>query len=152
MKSSFQDGVDSIYNAIVGQGTTPSGKTPAQLVAGIGTLATNKYNAGNSAGYTSGYSAGMAAAVVNINNISIIHQGAGATITFSKSGTVIISVGEYSADGTVSCTFSNASSRTLCHVEPYKGRILAVYAASVAAGSTCTISGGPVLYALAIYV
>ena len=38
MKQSFQDGVDSIYNALVGQGTTPSGKTPADLVAGIGSI------------------------------------------------------------------------------------------------------------------
>ena len=65
MKQSFQDGVDSIYNALVGQGTTPSGKTPAQLVASIGTLATNKYNAGNSAGYTSGYNAGIVSAKVD---------------------------------------------------------------------------------------
>ena len=35
MRQSFQDGVDSIYNAIVGQGTTPSGKTPADLVNAI---------------------------------------------------------------------------------------------------------------------
>ena len=50
MRQSFQDGVDSIYNAIVGQGTTPSGKTPAQIVAAVGTLATNKYSAGVAAG------------------------------------------------------------------------------------------------------
>ena len=56
MKNSFQDGVDSIYNAIVGQGTTPSGKTPADLVNGIGVLATNKYNAGVNYGKTQGIS------------------------------------------------------------------------------------------------
>ena len=35
MRQSFQDGVDSIYNALVGQGTTPGGKTPADLVDSI---------------------------------------------------------------------------------------------------------------------
>ena len=48
MKNSFQDGVDSIYNAIVGQGTTPGGRTPAQIVNGIGALATAKFEAGKS--------------------------------------------------------------------------------------------------------
>ena len=46
MKQSFQDGVDTIYGAITAQGVTPSSSTPSDCATAIGTVATNKYNAG----------------------------------------------------------------------------------------------------------
>lgn len=45
LQSSFQAGVDGIYNAITAQGTTPASKAQGDVNA-IGTLATNKYNQG----------------------------------------------------------------------------------------------------------
>lgn len=53
-----QEGIDAIYNAIKGQGTTPGGKTPDQIVSSIGTLATNKYNSGKNDGYEAGKNEG----------------------------------------------------------------------------------------------
>lgn len=46
MKINFQDGVDTIYNAIVAQGVTPSASTPSACADGISTVATNNYNSG----------------------------------------------------------------------------------------------------------
>ena len=38
MRQSFQDGVDSIYDALVAAGATPGSKNPADLVSGIGSI------------------------------------------------------------------------------------------------------------------
>lgn len=46
LQRNFQAGVDTIYNAIVAQGVTPSSSTPSACATGIGTVATNKYNDG----------------------------------------------------------------------------------------------------------
>lgn len=65
LQTTYQGNINTIYNAITAQGTTPAGKSPSQLAAGISTMATAKYNAGysagNTAGYNSGYSAGYSA-------------------------------------------------------------------------------------------
>ena len=66
MKQNFQDGVDSVYNAIVSAGTTPSSKSLSDVVTGIGNMSTNRYNtgyndgvvAGGHVGYSDGYNAG----------------------------------------------------------------------------------------------
>lgn len=66
MKQNFQDGVDSVYNAIVSAGTTPSSKSLSDVVTGIGNMSTNRYNtgysdgvvAGGNVGYNDGYNAG----------------------------------------------------------------------------------------------
>ena len=66
MKQNFQDGVDSVYNAIVSAGTTPSSKSLSDVVTGIGNMSTNRYNtgyndgvvAGGNVGYSDGYNAG----------------------------------------------------------------------------------------------
>ena len=87
LKTTFQDNVNSMYNALVGKGKTPTAKTPAAIstaitnifddvytkfvnqgttpsaktVSGMSSavdaLATAKYNAGNTAGYNSGVAA-----------------------------------------------------------------------------------------------
>lgn len=46
LQSSFQAGVDGIYNAITAQGTTPASRSQGDVKNAIGTLATNKYNQG----------------------------------------------------------------------------------------------------------
>lgn len=65
LQTTYQGNINTIYNAITAQGTTPAGKSPQQLASGISTMATAKYNsgysAGNTAGYNSGYSAGYSA-------------------------------------------------------------------------------------------
>lgn len=65
MQETFQDGVDSIYNAIVAEGVTPSSSTPTACATGIATVADNQYtsgyDSGSAAGYINGYDAGYAA-------------------------------------------------------------------------------------------
>lgn len=48
LQSSFQAGVDSVYDAIVAQGTTPASKSLSDVVTGIATMAANKYASGQS--------------------------------------------------------------------------------------------------------
>ena len=43
LKSNFQAGVDSIYNAIVAQGTTPASKSLSDVTAGIAKLGSSRY-------------------------------------------------------------------------------------------------------------
>lgn len=50
LQTSFQNGVDSIYNAIVAQGTTPTSKSLSDVTTGIGTMANNKYSNGQANG------------------------------------------------------------------------------------------------------
>lgn len=50
MKSSFQDGVDVLYNKCKSCGSTPSSKTPAAISTSIQNIYTNRYNSGYSAG------------------------------------------------------------------------------------------------------
>jgi len=57
MQTTFQAGVDTIYNAEVAQGVTPSASTPQALATGIGTIASNKYIAGKNAGVAEGKAA-----------------------------------------------------------------------------------------------
>ena len=49
MKSSFQAGVDTLYNKCVSCGSTPSSKTPTDISNAIQSIYTNRYNAGVSA-------------------------------------------------------------------------------------------------------
>ena len=58
MKETFRDGVDTIYNAIVAEGITPSSSTPEACATGIATVSTDKYASGYDAGYAAGYAAG----------------------------------------------------------------------------------------------
>ena len=50
MKINFQDGVDTIYNAIVAQGVTPSSSTPNDCATAITQIGTTQYNNGRSQG------------------------------------------------------------------------------------------------------
>ena len=49
MQSSFQAGVDTLYNKCVSCGSTPSSKTPTDISNAIQSIYTNRYNAGVSA-------------------------------------------------------------------------------------------------------
>lgn len=46
LQANFQDGVDTIYNAIVAEGVTPSASTPQACATGIATVADNEYASG----------------------------------------------------------------------------------------------------------
>ena len=50
LTTSFQAGVDTLYNACVSCGVTPSAKTPAAISAAISAISTNRYNAGRTQG------------------------------------------------------------------------------------------------------
>ena len=54
LKSTFQNGVDTLYNKCVSRGATPSGKTPTAIAGAIDTIYNNRYNEGYSAGRTQG--------------------------------------------------------------------------------------------------
>ena len=54
LKQTFQAGVDALYNRCVSCGATPSAKTPTAVSTAIGTIHTNRYNTGYSAGRTQG--------------------------------------------------------------------------------------------------
>lgn len=58
LKSSFQAGVDALYNKCRDCGATPSSKTPTAISNAIGTVYTNRYNDGYSAGNAAGYNTG----------------------------------------------------------------------------------------------
>ena len=89
MKQNFQDGVDSVYNAIVSAGTTPSSKSLSDVVTGIGNMSTNRYNtgynagvvAGGNVGYSDGYNAGKTD--YNPTNASLDNNGS-LTVTNSS--------------------------------------------------------------------
>ena len=92
MKQNFQDGVDSVYNAIVSAGTTPSSKSLSDVVTGIGNMSTNRYNtgyndgvvAGGNAGYSDGYNAGKTD--YNPSNATLDNNG---SLTVTNSSGVI---------------------------------------------------------------
>ncbi|HJA91893.1 MAG TPA: hypothetical protein H9717_02040 [Candidatus Eisenbergiella merdipullorum] len=50
LKSTFQAGVDTLYNKCVSRGATPSDKTPTAISGAIDTIYTNRYTAGRSQG------------------------------------------------------------------------------------------------------
>lgn len=57
METTFQAGVDTLYNKCVSRGATPSGKTPTAIAGAIDTIYNNRYSEGYNAGYNAGLSA-----------------------------------------------------------------------------------------------
>lgn len=109
LQSNFQAGVDSVYNAIKAQGTTPASKSLSDVVNGIGTMSTNRYNSG----YSNGYSKGVSDADGRSNPSSYNYQtgynagyaaGAGAAKTVPYS---ISLDGDSSGSHKVDITFGN---------------------------------------------
>lgn len=75
MKVTFQDGVDTIYNAIVAKGVTPSSSTPTDCATGINNMVKNVYNACvNNKLTPSAYT--VPACVTAINGIRTVLRGA----------------------------------------------------------------------------
>ena len=68
--SSFQTGVDSLYNKCVSLGVTPSAKTLSAVTNALQSVYNSGYSAGSNAGYSSGYSAGVSAADNRVNTSS----------------------------------------------------------------------------------
>lgn len=117
------EGFDTIYNAIVGQGTTPDGTNPTQIVNGINTMADKKYKEGIADckteakiftqatvfGYSTQCQKGDIIAMAtygeglawDITNVTTLHHG-----VFAYSTVTIYRV---NADGTVKCTFTQGS-------------------------------------------
>lgn len=58
LKQTFQAGVDALYNKCRDCGATPGSKTPTAISNAIGTIHTNRYNDGYSAGNAAGYNSG----------------------------------------------------------------------------------------------
>ena len=106
MYANFQDGVDTIYNAIVAEGVTPSSSTPEACATGISTVATNKYNTGyNTAqsvtwsqtlsmalyGYTSGFitNSGAGYSLKNVNSFTVNAVGGAVDVTIGDATTTV---------------------------------------------------------------
>ena len=114
LKQTFQAGVDALYNKCKSCGATPGSKTPTAISSAIGTIHTNRYNdgysAGNAAGYNSGRTQGQndvkgnpaAYGIATIENSRFIVLASGAnanswssldqTFTVTKNGMLTISV------------------------------------------------------------
>lgn len=54
IEQSFQDGCNTIVSGCTSYGSTPASNSPADIVASIGTIYTNRYNTGYNAGRTQG--------------------------------------------------------------------------------------------------
>lgn len=95
IRTSFQAGVDTLYNKCVALGFTPAGKTPSNISDTISKIYTDRYN--------SGYSNGQAAVIANPTAYGI---GSGGVVAnaFGRSDTVTAR-GTFSA-GAHSCLYS----------------------------------------------
>ena len=99
LQSSFQAGVDGIYNAITAQGTTPASKSQGDVKNAIKTLADAKYAAGNSAGVAS-------------VTVSASASGRTVTATASNGKTASASVALAGSNGTVSVSTAGGSGKS----------------------------------------
>lgn len=54
METTFQNGVDTLYNKCVSRGATPSDKTPTAIAGAIDTIYSNRYSEGYTAGRSQG--------------------------------------------------------------------------------------------------
>lgn len=70
VKTSFQDGCNTIVSGITAQGVTPKSNSPADIVTAVNTVATNKYNAGVTA--------------TKVGNAGVAHVLTGKTFTNSS--------------------------------------------------------------------
>jgi hypothetical protein len=88
MQTTFQDGVDTIYNAIVAEGVTPSSSTPEDCATGISTVATNKYNTGYNTAQSITWSQTLSMALYGYTSDFITNSGAGYSLKNVNSFTV----------------------------------------------------------------
>lgn len=72
--SSFQTGVDALYNKCVSLGVTPSAKTLDAVTNALQNLYNTGYSKGNSAGYNTGYNAGVVAADSRVDSSSASYK------------------------------------------------------------------------------
>ncbi len=94
--SSFQTGVDALYNQIVSLGVTPSGKTLDAVKNSISSVSNNSYNSGYGKGYDVGYATGLSntdqvVSGLQKKSIGLSQYGAqSGSVSFSSSGHVCI--------------------------------------------------------------
>lgn len=58
LQQAFRDGVNKIYNKLVGLGFTPKSKSPVDINEAIQNVYDNRYKEGNTEGYNNGYKEG----------------------------------------------------------------------------------------------
>ena len=71
MKTSFQAGVDTIYNKMVSCGETPSSKSPTDIANKIQQMYDGRYSTGYSIGYNEGRTQGQNDVKGNPNNYGL---------------------------------------------------------------------------------
>ena len=101
LKTSFQGGVDTIYNAFVSAGTTPAGKTPANIATAVNDLISSVKKGNATADKVlTGYTFSSAYAGVNVYG-TMKDNGAWKSDT-SGNGNIYIPSGYHSGGGYVS--------------------------------------------------
>lgn len=166
LKENFQVGVDTCYNGCVSRGATPSAKTPAAISDAIGTIYTNRYNAGygqgvtdadnrangNSVnyrtGYDNGYNAGKNAPddVSSITYMGSAYRGGSATYTVNSAitGFVIVQTANDNTSNAYCSVSAGSCVEKLNQVMGHDGYAsqLAIYNISVPAGTVITFGSG----------
>ncbi|RKI90422.1 hypothetical protein D7V94_13385 [Parablautia intestinalis] len=123
LKTSFQDGVDTLYNKCKSCGVTPSDKTPTAIVNAIQSIYTNRYNAGRTQGQNDVKANPNAYGVqtdvkhtvtitvkgncggdsrVNLNAHASVSIDGGAATTYSSTG--YVSPGQYTPERVINLT------------------------------------------------
>lgn len=151
MKSTFQAGVDAVYNACAAEGVTPSASTPTAIAQAIGAIADDKYACGRdqgrmdefsetleltgiaSAGGGTTYAAGWARMKLQVTNVVSIYcnslqvYGSGFhSYSFYNSSGGSISSGNFNANSYIA--IPSGANHCIISLESPNGATFAAYA------------------------
>lgn len=108
LQSNFQAGVDSIYNAIRAQGTTPASKSLSDVKNAIATLSKNRYNAVT-----------VSTSVSGPTVTATLSNGKKASATVKQNGTVTVTPSGGSGNQTIDITDGWTTAVTVNRTNPY---------------------------------
>ena len=97
--TSFQTGVDTIFNGCKTYGSTPTASTPAAIVNSIKAIYTNRYNAGYNAGAQSGYKYKTIAVTGLDHNCNYTHTVSDTDVTQIVAAAILYAYTGPNADG-----------------------------------------------------
>lgn len=107
VKTSFQDGCNTIVSGITAQGVTPKSNSPADIVTAVNTVATNKYNAGVTATKVGNATVAQVLSGKTFTNSS----GVGLTGTMANKGAVTGSITTSGGTYTIPAGYHNGSGK-----------------------------------------
>lgn len=141
LQTSFQNGVDTIYNAITAQGVTPSASTPSACATGISTVATNKYNAGKAEGKTEAEAVTWETAEMALFN-GYVSLDSGASGQVSNHPVHVSASAIYDLTNVISFTITDIRGNAPCYYKIHYANGSASQNTKLSAGQTYTISSG----------